>query len=400
MSLVVVLVVVGVGYALFRPRLRRAPTWKATVTTLASIIGSGFLVVAPLLAATVGSWAPLGMAAIVATGYAVGSVMRHNIARVEPLLAGHPPPLIRDLDRLSEIALGFAYTVSVAFYLRLLASFLLRPLGGDAELAGRMIASVLMLIIGVVGWRRGFDGMEALEETAVDTKLAIIAGLLVGLVAFDVLRVSDIPAAFSAFPAAGSGWDITRALAGMVIVVQGFETSRYLGGEFDPATRIRTMRLAQWVSGGIYLSFVTAIVPLFGTFPATISDTAIIDAAVAVTPVLGPLVLVAAVASQLSAAVADTAGGGAMLVQGRRGSREVRVGYVAVLGGAATIVWVSNVFEIVAIASRAFALYYLVQAMLAVIVASGDGVRSRRVVGFAVVVAVMAFVVVFGIPAG
>ena len=29
---------------------------------------------------------------------------------------------------------------------------------------------------------------------------------------------------------------------GLVILVQGFETSRYLGGKYDPLTRVRTMR--------------------------------------------------------------------------------------------------------------------------------------------------------------
>lgn len=73
---------------------------------------------------------------------------------------------------------------------------------------------------------------------------------------------------------------------------------------------------------------------------------------------------------------------------------------MAVLGGAATIVWVSNVFEIVAFASRAFALYYLLQAVLAAVVSRHEGDRRGRIVGFAVVAATMGFVVVAGVPVG
>ena len=399
MAAVVTLAVLGAGYGLFRPRLRRSTLWKATVTPLASIIGSGFLVVAPLLAAAVGRWAPVGMAAVVAVGYAMGWVMRYVVATVEPVLGDDPPAVLADLDRLSEIALSFAYTVSVAFYLRLLASFLLRPFDGDAEPVARLVATVLMLGIGVVGWRRGFEGMEVVEETAVDIKLSIIAGLITGLVVFDVVGPGGVGGSSSASPAADP-WSTARTLAGMVIVVQGFETSRYLGSEFDAAVRVKTMRLAQWISGGIYLVFVSAMVPLFGTFPLQVSDTAIVDAAVTVTPILGPLVFVAAVASQLSAAVADTAGGGAMLVEGRRRSRQARAGYAAVLAGAATIVWISNVFEIVAFASRAFAVYYLLQTISAILVAFRTGVPARKLAGFGAVAVVMAFVVVFGLPVG
>ena len=71
--------------AFARPALRRSTRWRATVTPLASIIGSGFLVVAPLLGLTAGRFALLAMAAILVLAYLVGNAVRYNIAHVEEI---------------------------------------------------------------------------------------------------------------------------------------------------------------------------------------------------------------------------------------------------------------------------------------------------------------------------
>ena len=55
-TIIVVAVVLG-GYLALSKRLAGSSAWKATVTPLASIMGSGFLVSAPLLAGVVGNLA-------------------------------------------------------------------------------------------------------------------------------------------------------------------------------------------------------------------------------------------------------------------------------------------------------------------------------------------------------
>ena len=60
----------------------------ATTTPLASIFGSGFLVIVPILAAAVGFWSVAAMAGICALAYAVGWVIRHNIRHAEPRSPG------------------------------------------------------------------------------------------------------------------------------------------------------------------------------------------------------------------------------------------------------------------------------------------------------------------------
>ena len=44
-------------------------------------------------------------------------------------------------------------------------------------------------------------------------------------------------------------------LGGTVIVVQGFETTRYLGEHYCPETRIRASRLSQIISTVVYVAF-------------------------------------------------------------------------------------------------------------------------------------------------
>ena len=60
---------------------------KATGTPLASIFGSGFLVIVPILAGAVGSYSVLAMVCVCLLAYLVGNVIRYNIVHVEPLLA-------------------------------------------------------------------------------------------------------------------------------------------------------------------------------------------------------------------------------------------------------------------------------------------------------------------------
>ena len=354
-------------------RVRNSEAWRATVTPLASIIGSGFLVLAPLLSATVGSWAPVAMIGIVGLAYAIGATLRFNIAQGEKLLSSaHPPQAIAGVERVARYLLGFAYMISVGFYLRLLASFLLQAVGLEGALQGRLLTTGVLVVIAIVGWFRGLHGIEAFEVPAVDIKLVVIAGLLAGMFVYAATHHVAALDAFSRHPIHGDALTVARRIAGMLLVVQGFETSRYLGRYYGTELRVRTMRRAQIISGVIYVLFAILIVPLFSHLGNGPQETSIIDAARFVAPLLAPLLLVAAVASQLSAAAADTAGGSEMITERPR-HEPSNAGYLIVTAGAATVVWATDVFGIVSIASRAFAAYYLCQT----IIAASTAIRTR-----------------------
>jgi len=59
------------------------------------------------------------------------------------------------------------------------------------------------------------------------------------------------------------GWHELREVLGMLIVVQGFETSRYLGTKFSPELRIKSMRYAQLISAFIYVIYIALMLYYF-----------------------------------------------------------------------------------------------------------------------------------------
>ena len=59
---------------------------NATITPLASIFGSGFLVIVPILHGAVGPYSVLAMAVVCGLAYVVGNAIRFNIRTVEPML--------------------------------------------------------------------------------------------------------------------------------------------------------------------------------------------------------------------------------------------------------------------------------------------------------------------------
>ena len=394
-----VAVAAALAAVLLRPRLRHAPAWRATVTPLASIIGSGFLVAAPLLGEIAGPWATGAMALIVALAYAIGAVIRFNIRHAEPRLAAAPGWGLRLSEDLANLLLALAYLVSVAFYLRLLSAFALRGAGLDPG-AAPWLTTLLLVFIGLHGWRRGLRGLERLEEYSVTIKLAIIGALLVGLAGHDLIMGYGDPAAAPG----DDGWQRLRRLAGILLVVQGFETSRYLGGEYPPALRIRSMRLAQWLAGLIYIAFIALAMPLLTHLTSGPPDeTTLIDLSAYVAAVLPAMLVIAAILSQFSAAVADTLGGGGLLAEASGGRLRAPRAYLLIAASAIVLVWSADVFEIITLASRAFAAYYFFQVLVALQVnrALGGGGRYwARQAGLGLLAAVLLGIVVFAVPVG
>ena len=128
------------GYLAFSKRLSRSSSWQATVTPLASIMGSGFLVSAPLLGGIVGNLAIFCMSLLLLLAYAVGGAIRFNIRHFEPIEnSRHGPAQIIAL--LSRIVLAGAYFISVTYYLQLLAAFLLTAAGFESQFVAHCITT-------------------------------------------------------------------------------------------------------------------------------------------------------------------------------------------------------------------------------------------------------------------
>src|SRR6056297_1511496 len=117
-NLLLPLVAVLATWVLLRTRYSQSEMWLATITPLASIIGSGFLIVAPMLAKIGGNAAPWLMLLIVTVAYLLGAVIRFNISYVEPKLEKlQSLSFVNITERLSNIALSLAYIISITFYL-------------------------------------------------------------------------------------------------------------------------------------------------------------------------------------------------------------------------------------------------------------------------------------------
>ena len=69
---------------------------------------------------------------------------------------------------------------------------------------------------------------------------------------------------------------------------------------------------------------------------------------------------------------------------------------------AIALIWVADIFEVIAIASRAFALYYALQCAVATVLAwrrRREPHHALRAAGFAVLTLAMIAVAVLGVPA-
>jgi len=163
-----------------------------------------------------------------------------------------------------------------------------------------------------------------------------------------------------------SFWVGFRKVLGMLIIIQGFETSRYLGHAYSASMRVKTMRYAQWISGVIYILFVALAMIVFNNIHQ-ISETTVIELCRIVTPVLPVLLIVAAVMSQFSAAIADTVGSGGLLAEATQQKVSVNSSYLVITLAALTLTWLTNIYEIISIASKAFAIYYALQISLTLI---------------------------------
>ncbi len=404
LNVLLLAVCAAVALILFRSRMAKGDLWYTTLTPLSSIIGSGFLIMAPLLASIVGPMAPAAILGIVLLAYAIGHVIRFNIMHVEPRLAdGRFHRSTREIEYLGNIVLVVAYVIAVAFYLSLLSSFLLGYLGVNDPYMERGLTTGMIVFIACVGYLKGLGGLERLESISVTVQLCVIASLVTGLAihGFGFLTEGTIRIDFPQRDVLTK----FQMLAGALLLVQGFETSRFLGEKYSPEIRVTSMRNAQLISGIIYVVCVILLMPAMQSMDLVhIRLSQILDAMAPVALILPAILMIAALTSQFSAAVADMGGGGGLLRESSHGQLSARVGYVTVAVAAILLVWAVNLLEIVALASRAFAAYYFLQTMLALIYnyrASPPRSTSKRVNEclFITLALILASIIIFSIPA-
>lgn len=382
---------------LFAPFTRR-PLWRATVTPLASIIGSGFLVSAPLLAREFGGYAALAMAILIGLAALIGWAIRYNIAVFEPLLAKGGDRTLLSIERLSHVVLAFAYFISVAYYLSLLGHFVLAAAGIRNDVLARGIAIGLLAVVGVLGWTGGAARVARVERYATALNLSVIFGFLAALAAYGL---GQFGAGASIMPPPGKlDLHSLSVLLGLLIVVQGFETTRFTGDDYDAPTRIRAMRIAQLVSGIVYVSFFALLSPLLADLAKGTGVAAVITTSALVAGVLPVSLTVAAVASQFSASIADSLGDAGLIEQITKNEVDPRHAYVLIALVGIGILIATDVNGVIALASRAFALFYALQCLVAWEAARHRTADKRKSHVFLALAMVSLAVFALGVPAG
>lgn len=367
----------------------------ATITPLASIFGSGFLVIVPILAGAVGAYSPLVMAIVCAVAYSVGSVIRFNIKHAEPLLLNKPSESTLSFERGSDLALILAYIISVSLYLHILSAFVLGGLNIDTPFAENLLTSIVLAFITIVGFIKGLKALRRLETWSLSITLFIILAIIMGFSAYGWQAWTEgnlvIPSAVKHTP-----WEILTIVSGTLIVVQGFETPRYLGETYEANTRIAASRWSQIISTVVYLIFVTLSLPLLHTLNNQYDDNSLIRLVGAASSLLVTPLIMAAALSQFSAAVADTLTATGNLEEITHHGLRARWGYLFVGCGAIALTWSADTYQILALASRAFAFYYLLQCFVAFTVSKSSMVR----IGLILIAIVLGFITVFAVPAG
>jgi hypothetical protein len=383
-------------------RVRRAKgtstlrlTLAATVTPLASILGSGLLIIVPILERTLGAMALAGVLGILVIAWFVGTVIRHNVVAVETAEAnGTLDAATTVLHRIGDAVIVVAYVISVALYLRIMAQYIVRYFhtGGDPVVESIIAGAVVVLIV-VIGAIRGFAGLDRLDRFSLTAVLALTVVLLAALVTHDAGAISTGDFALPPIPDVDP-WTSLLILGGTVITVQGFETVRFLGAQYDAPTRVKASRIAQLTAAGIYVAFVIAATPAMGLGTASGADVTLLTITARAAPWLALPLVLSAVLSQFSAAIADvSAADGNLRGFGRwfSGSRPYLITGVLAIALTSTL----PLLLLVSVASRAFAAYYAMEAVIAVRTSTG----VWRKLGFGTLAALMAAITVLAQPA-
>ena len=394
-SIVAVVTLAGLAWLLYRPKVQDSDTYKATVVPLAGIMDVGFIVFSPVIILLFGYdaiWAMLGLCTLgILTGFAIS----YNINNYEPLI-GKPDPLHR-WNSVALWALIAATVVNEAYRAVLLMTLVFLPLG-DLYSPGLVTATaaVLLGILAIYAFAKGLISLNNFANKSAAFNLSAIAAVVVAFGTFNVQQLVGGDFDWPHFNASDDA-EAFRKLLGLFVLVQGFESSRYIGAYFSADERVRTMRSAQYISSAVYVVFVLFSLVLFASVMVPHNVTAIFEVSKQVSVFLPFLIMAAALGSQLAAIVDDTQTRSEMLV-GQLGDRLPRQwSFPLFLVPAILVVLLTDVSSVVALASRVFAVYYLSQALIAGRLA-WRAARWAWVAFFAGIALAMAVVAVFGLP--
>ena len=384
------------AWVLYRPKIQGSVTYKAMVVPLANIMDVGFLVLSPIIVVLVGFDAPLVMLGICLLAILAGFAISYNIRHYEPLIG--KPDRLHGWNSFATWALIAASIVNIAYYSQLLTSLVLLPLG-DLYTPDRaaITAAVVLGGLAIVGYTRGLDLLAKVGNKTTAFNLSAIGAVLIAFAAYNLQQLIGADFEFPEFDAPNDT-ETFRKLLGFFAMVQGFEAARYMGAYFGAQERVKTMRIAQVIASTVFVLLIALSLILFVQVKPPPDATAIFIVSSEVSVFLPFLILAAALGSQLSAIVNAANSRSAMLVEEVGEGLKQKFTFPLILVPAIVVVLLTDVVSAVALASRVFAAYFLLQAFIAGRLAW----RARKwawVAFFTAIGVAMAVVAVFGIPA-
>ncbi|MGI9585962.1 MAG: hypothetical protein ACR2N7_10275, partial [Acidimicrobiia bacterium] len=322
--------------------------------------------------------------------------MAYNIRHYEPLEATRDR--INLVGHASRWALTFASVINIAYYTLVLVTLGLWPLDLYSERNLAIVGTVLLGVLVVVGLA---GGMDRLNNLANKTTAFNIAAVVAIVVAFGVFNIQEWLGGREVFPATDTVIDSEafRQIIGLFAIVQGFEAARYIGGRFAGELRVSTMRLAQVISSVVFVALLAFVLILFVQVETDFSGASIFIVADEVGDAMPWLILLAALGSQTSAIIGATMSRSDMLVSHKVINKDIsrRATFLILLVPAIGLFLLADVPMAVTLASRVFATYFVLQAVIAWILARRKG-NWGAVAGFTGIAAMMGAIAIFGLP--
>ena len=388
---VALVILAGLTYVLSRPRIQQSQRYQAMVVPMANIMDVGFLVLAPAIVLLAGYGAPLVMLGICLLAIATGFAISYNIRHQEPIEGTSDP--VNKVDTVSRWALYVASVVNIAYYTLLLFTLALWPLGLYTETRLAVLGVVFLAVLMAVGWFGGLQWLNKLGYRTTAFNLAAVVAVVSAIIIWNglVALAGEWTLPDRTFSMDGTDF---RKILGLFAIVQGFEAARYIGSRFSADLRISGMRSAQYISSIVFVLLLLSSLFLFANVETEFDGTSIFVISDVVGDLLPWLILLAALGSQLSAIVNATMSRSDMLVSLRVPRR---LTFALLVVPAVVIFIMADIAQAVSLASRVFAIYFLLQAAIAGILAWRKH-SWGAVAGFGAIGTAMATIAVFSLP--
>jgi hypothetical protein len=383
-------VLVGLAWVLYRPKVQQSERYKAMVVPLANIMDVGFIVMSPAIVLLAGFAAPLVMLGICLLAIATGFAIAYNIRHYEPLEGTDDP--VNRVGYVSRWALTFASIINIAYYTLLLITLLLWPLDLYSVTNLAIGGTVLLVVLIIVGMAGGMDWLNNLGNKTTAFNLSAVVAVVTAFIVYNIQEWLGGRWDLGETEVMISGEDF-RKIIGLFAIVQGFEAARYIGARFGKELRITTMRLAQVIASVVFVVFVASVLILYVQVQTDFSGESIFIVADEVGDFMPWLILLAAIGSQTSAIINATMSRSDMLVDHKMPRRWT---FVVLLGPAIAVFLLVDITEAVALASRVFAAYFVLQAVIAWILAR-RAQNWAAVAGFTAIALAMGTITIFGI---